>query len=41
MVHNLVCLDVLSCLLGIFFSGDWNGAFKIESVFVCRKISEL
>lgn len=41
IVHDLVCLDVLSCLLGIFFCGNWNGAFKTESVFVCRKISEL
>lgn len=31
-----VCLDVLSCLLGIFFF-YWNGAVKIESAFVCRK----
>lgn len=42
IVHDLVCLDVLRCLLGIFFFfGHWNDAFKIESVFVCRKIFEL
>lgn len=32
-VHDTVCLDVLSCLLGIYKTC----AVEIESAFVCRR----
>lgn len=33
----MVYLDVLSCLLGIFFFFNWKGAVEIETAFVCKK----
>lgn len=33
----MVYLDVLSCLLGIFFFFNWKGAVEIETAFVRKK----